>query len=81
MEADQYIPYPLDEVNTDFQVLAHRKKIPIPSMSCSPRPAARMSRCVSPRLRPAVYAKMVDIEAYALENVFSLLASQIPDKA
>jgi type IV pilus assembly protein PilM len=81
LEADQYIPYPLDEVNTDFQVLGPSEKNPD---TVDVLLAASRSENVEMRVAAVeaggLTAKVVDIEAYALENAFSLLASQIPDQ-
>ncbi|MBU1190581.1 MAG: pilus assembly protein PilM [Gammaproteobacteria bacterium] len=81
LEADQYIPYPLDEVNTDFQVLGPSEKNPD---TVDVLLAASRSENVEMRVAAVeaggLSAKVVDIEAYALENAFSLLADQIPDQ-
>lgn len=81
LEADQYIPYPLEEVNLDFEVLG-------PSERDAERVdvllAASRSENVDVRVAAlelaGLKAKVVDIEAYAMENAFSLLASQLPDR-
>ncbi len=81
LEADQYIPYPLDEVNTDFQILGPSEKNPD---TVDVLLAASRSENVEMRVAAVeaggLTAKVVDIEAYALENAFSLLADQIPDQ-
>ncbi|MBI5460807.1 MAG: pilus assembly protein PilM [Gammaproteobacteria bacterium] len=81
LEADQYIPYPLDEVNTDFQVLGPSEKNPD---TVDVLLAASRSENVEMRVAAVeaggLNAKVVDIEAYALENAFGLLASQLPDQ-
>lgn len=81
LEADQYIPYPLDEVNTDFQVLGPSEKNPD---TVDVLLAASRSENVEMRVAAVeaggLTAKVVDIEAYALENAFGLLADQLPDQ-
>ena len=81
LEADQYIPYPLDEVNTDFQVLGPSEKNPD---TVDVLLAASRSENVEMRVAAVeaggLSAKVVDIEAYALENAFALLADQLPDQ-
>ncbi len=81
LEADQYIPYPLDEVNTDFEVLGPSEKNPD---TVDVLLAASRSENVEMRVAAVeaggLAAKVVDIEAYALENAFSLLADQLPDQ-
>ncbi len=81
MEADQYIPYPLEEVNLDFQVLG-------PSESDPSRVdvllAASRSENVEVRVAAiemaGLVARVIDVEAYAMENAFTLIAEQMPDR-
>ncbi len=81
MEADQYIPYPLEEVNLDFEVIG-------PSKNDSERVdvllAASRSENVEVRVAAielaGLKARIVDVEAYAMENAFSLLASLLPEQ-
>lgn len=76
-EADRYIPYPLDEVNLDFEVLdstdagqvnvliaACRKEIVDDYMAVSQGAG----------LTPLV----IDIETYAMENAYALIAQHMP---
>lgn len=81
LEADQYIPYPLEEVYKDFEVLGPSANNPD---TVDVLLAASRSENVDMR-RAAVEAggldtRVVDIEAYALENAFSLLSSQLEDE-
>lgn len=81
LEADQYIPYPLEEVYKDFEVLGPSVNNPD---TVDVLLAASRSENVDMR-RAAVESggldtKVVDIEAYALENAFSLLSSQLEDE-
>ena len=72
LEADQYIPYSLDEVNLDFEVIG-------PSESDPDRVdvllAASRSENVDVRVAASdlggLTCKIVDVEAFALENAFS----------
>ena len=78
LEADQYIPYPLEEVAIDFEV-----------QGISPRNADRVEvllaacRKENVEVREAALAlagltaKVVDVEAYALERAYDLLAEQL----
>lgn len=78
LEADQYIPYPLEEVSIDFDVLGPSEKSP-------EQVEVLLAACRSENVetRQAVLelaglnAKVVDVEAYALERAFDLLADQI----
>lgn len=78
LEADQYIPYPLEEVAIDFEV-----------QGVSPRNPERVEvllaacRKENVEVREAALAlagltaKVVDVEAYALERAYDLLAEQL----
>lgn len=74
LEADQYIPYPLEEVNIDFDVLG-------PSQTSSEMVdvllAASRRENVDDRVNAleiaGLTAAVVDVEAYAMENACSLI--------
>ncbi len=80
LEADQYIPYPLEEVSLDFEVVG-------PSESDPERVdvllAASRTENVDVRVAAAelggLTAKIVDVEAFAMENAFALLAPDLPE--
>jgi len=80
LEADQYIPYPLDEVRLDFEVIGPTENNP---ESVDVLLAACRSENVDMRVAAldigGIESKIVDVEAYALENAFSLLAEQMPN--
>lgn len=77
LEADQYIPYPLEEVNLDFQVLGQTKDN---AETVDVLLAACRRENVDDRVAAAEIAgltpKIVDIEAYTIESVFSSITSQ-----
>ncbi|MCP3871274.1 MAG: pilus assembly protein PilM [Gammaproteobacteria bacterium] len=80
LEADQYIPYPLEEVNIDFEVLGTSAKNPemmdvLLAASRSENVDDRVAALESAGLTAAV----VDVEAYAMENAFTQIVDQIPD--
>ncbi|HHQ41787.1 MAG TPA: pilus assembly protein PilM [Chromatiales bacterium] len=81
LEADQYIPYPLEEVNLDFEVLGPSENNP---ETVDVLLAASRSENVDVRVAAVEHAglvcRVVDIEAYALENAFQLIADQMPDR-
>jgi type IV pilus assembly protein PilM len=81
LEADQYIPYAMEEVNLDFEVLGPTEGAP---ESVDVLLAASRSENVEMRTAAADFAgltsKVVDVEAYAVENAFSLLADQLPEE-
>lgn len=77
LEADQHIPYPLEEVNIDFDVLG-------PSTSgvdtVDVLLAASRRENVEDRVAAleiaGLTAEIVDVEAYAMEHAYSLLLDQ-----
>lgn len=79
LEADQYIPYSLDEVNLDFQVLGQNSKNPAMNdvlLAASRR--ENVDNRVAALELAGLKAAVVDVEVYALENAFSLLKGQLP---
>jgi type IV pilus assembly protein PilM len=78
VEADQYIPYPLDEVAIDFEVQG-------PSARNPERVNVLLAACRKENVEvreaaltlAGLTARVVDVEAYALERSFGLLASQL----
>jgi type IV pilus assembly protein PilM len=80
MQADQYIPFPMDEVAYDFEVLGNSDK---DDASVDVLLVASRSDNVEQR-RAAVAAagltaRIVDVEAFALENACRLMTHQMPD--
>ncbi len=80
LEADQYIPFALEEVNLDFNVLGPTEGNP---ETVDVLLAASRSENVELRVAAAEYAglipKIMDVEAYAVENVFPLVVDHVPD--
>ncbi len=78
LEADQYIPYPLDEVAIDFEVLG-------PSETNPDRVDVLLAACRKENVDiredaleiASLTAKIVDVEAYALERAYELIESQL----
>jgi len=79
LEADQYIPYSLEEVNLDFEVLGPSDDNPdtLDILLAASRSENVDSRVAAVEIG-GLTAKVVDIEAYTLENAFGLIAPQIP---
>ncbi|MCK4586225.1 MAG: pilus assembly protein PilM [Gammaproteobacteria bacterium] len=79
LEADQYIPYSLDEVNLDFEILGTSDDNPdtVDVLLAASRSENVDSRVAAVELG-GLTAKIVDIEAYTLENAFGLIAPQVP---
>jgi type IV pilus assembly protein PilM len=79
LEADQYIPYSLDEVNLDFEVIGPSEVDPD---RVDVLLAASRGENVDVRVGASeiggLTCKIVDVEAFALENAFSLVAKDLP---
>jgi type IV pilus assembly protein PilM len=80
-EADQYIPYPIEEVNMDFQVLGVSDKdagaVDVLLAACRREQVdQRVAAAELAGLKPVV----VDIEAYALESACQFLSHQMPSE-
>ncbi|MDB6061319.1 MAG: pilus assembly protein PilM [Verrucomicrobiaceae bacterium] len=77
LEADQYIPYPLDEVALDFEIQG-------PSVNNPDQVEVLLAACRRENVDSRVDAldlaelspKVVDVEAYAVERAFKLCQSQ-----
>lgn len=82
VEADQYIPYSLEEVNLDFEVQGPNEAS---SDHMDVLLAASRSENIDIRVAAAdlggLISKVVDVEAYAIDNAFSLIAPQLPNAA
>jgi type IV pilus assembly protein PilM len=80
MEADQYIPYPLEEINLDFEIIGESEHNPD-----TVDVLLAASRSENIELRSAALAiggltaKIVDVEAYTIENSAKLITHQIED--
>ncbi len=78
LEANQYIPYPIEEVSLDFEVLG-----PVKDNPESVNILLAASRTENVDLRVAALemggltAKMVDVEAFAMENAYQLISMLI----
>lgn len=78
LEADQYIPYSLDEVNIDFAIQGDTEDKPdmvdvLLAASRRENIEDRVAALEMAGLKPII----VDVEAYAVENAFNLLEGQI----
>lgn len=79
LEAVNYIPYPIEEVNLDFEVLGA-----IPNNPEMVQVLLAASRSENVELRQSALelggltARVMDVEAFAVENAFALVASELP---
>lgn len=78
LEAVNYIPYPIEEVNLDFEVLG-----PMPGNTEMVQVLLAASRSENVELRASALelggltAKVIDVEAFAVENAFSMIAGTL----
>ena len=81
VEADQYIPYPLEEVSLDFEVIGASENDP---EKVDVLLAASRTENVDVRVAAAelggLSVKLVDVEAFAMENAFRLVAAELPEQ-
>ena len=69
LEADQYIPFPLDEVNLDFEVIGASESSPeMVDVLLAASRSENVDDRVSALEIAGVTAKVVDVESYALER-------------
>jgi type IV pilus assembly protein PilM len=81
LEADQYIPYALEEVNLDFDILGPTEENPetidvLLAASRSENVDMRVAAAEAAGLTPIV----MDVEAYAIENVFPILTETVENR-
>ncbi len=81
LEADQYIPYPLDEVNIDFEVLGPSEKNPeLVEVLLAASRAENVEDRVAALDIAGLTAEVVDVEAYALERACTQLYDSWPEQ-
>src|SRR5690606_2139537 len=80
IEADQYIPYPLDEVAIDFEVLGpsevNPEQVDVLLAACRKENVEMREDVLE---IAGLRAKVIDVEAYAMERAFELVATQLTD--
>lgn len=79
-EANQYIPFPLDEVNIDFQVLgpAANSQDEVEVLIAASRKEKIEDR-VAAAEGAGLKVSVMDIETYATEAAYALIAGQLPN--
>ena len=79
IEADRYIPYALDDVNLDFEVLGPSVVGPdVVDVLLAAAKHEVVDLRVAAINAAGLTAKIVDIESLAVERAFGLLANQLP---
>ncbi|MDQ7994553.1 MAG: pilus assembly protein PilM [Luteibacter sp.] len=78
VEANQYIPYPIEEVSLDFEVMGPVRDNPEMNNVLL---AASRTENVDMRIAAldlgGLTARVVDVEAFAMENAFGMVADQL----
>lgn len=79
MDAEQYIPFPLEEVSLDFEILPDR---PSAANRVNVLLVATRTENVDTRIEVLELAgltpKVADVESYAIERAFSVIADTLP---
>ncbi len=78
-EADKYIPYPIEEINLDFEVLGPYQKNPhlLDVLIVASR-AENVNQRVGIATASGLEAIVVDVESYAVERAAQRIASDLP---
>lgn len=81
-EANQYIPFPLEEVNLDFQVIGLSPNNPdeVEVLLAASRKANVEDRVATAQVA-GLNAVVMDVEVYAAERAFELVCAQLPNSA
>ena len=78
IEADQYIPFPLEEVAIDFEIQGlvegDPERIDVLIVACRTENVDMREAALE---AGGLIAKVVDVEAYAMERAFTLIADQL----
>ena len=81
LEADQYIPYPLEEVSIDFNVLGPSPKSPdLVEVLLAASRRENVDDRVNALAIAGLTAAVVDVEAYAMENACRLMLDERADE-
>ena len=80
IQADQYIPFPMEEVSFDYEIVGTNDKDPelmdVLLVATRTENVEQRQAAVN---AAGLAAHVVDVEAFALENACQLLSHQIPD--
>lgn len=79
IEADKYIPYPIDEINLDFEILGHSAKnsAMLDVLIVASR-AENVNTRVDAISGAGLETKVVDVESYAVERAAQYMAKELP---
>lgn len=78
-EAEKYIPYPIDEINIDFNILGpSSKNSALLDVLIVASRAENVTSRVDVLTQAGLEPKIVDVESYAVERAAQLLAEELP---
>ena len=80
LQADQYIPFPMEEVSFDFETIGTSERDPdmVDVLLVATR-TENVEQRQAAVAAAGLVAKVVDVEAFAVENACSLLIHQMPE--
>lgn len=80
LQADQYIPFPMEEVSFDFETIGESQRDPemLDVLLVATRTEHVEQRQAAVEAA-GLTARVVDVEAFAVENACSLMTHQMPD--
>lgn len=80
LDAEQYIPYPLSEVNMDFEVLGPSTNDPnLVRVLLAASRSENVEQRVEALLMGGLTTKVMDIESHAIERAFNLMVDNLPN--
>jgi len=80
LQADQYIPFPMEEVSFDYEIIGESERDPdmVDVLLVATRTENVDQRQAAVQAA-GLMARVVDVEAFAVENACALLTHQMPD--
>lgn len=78
LDAEQYIPYPLSEVNLDFEVLGNSTTDGLVRVLLAASRSENVDMRVETLAIGGLNTKVMDVESYAIERAFSLMVDMLP---
>jgi type IV pilus assembly protein PilM len=80
IQADQYIPFPMDEVSFDYEIIGANEKDPeLMDVLLVATRTENVEQRQAAVAAAGLATKIVDVEAFALENACALMSHQMPD--
>lgn len=79
MEADKYIPYPIEEISLDFEVLGHSiKNAAMLDVLIVASRSENVTTRVEALNKAGLQTKIVDVDSFAIERAVQLIAKELP---